>query len=553
MIGVVAAMFCHAATNGPLLVIHPEAWQSALSDFVEFKSRLGFDVTNASLEEIVGANPLTNAAIRSYLLDVRTNSYPTADDVYVLFVGDFDTIPAPEFRVLPDDSSPYYSDIYYRDLYTEFNRDGDALYGEYDTNGVGEDFDSSTFDAQFTAFTNNLIVGRMPLPSDSSPAEIAAVFDSGTEFEREVGSRKLGSLMTAGRIISEVDLGWPFGVVQIPADSWDYALKDIVAEVTNSYPDREVTTVVHVASNYTDRAGIDYAVEGDDITGDYDRGQDIVRGLWETNDNCSFLCNVSHGNGVYDFALRRNGAGFPENVKPAIYLSMSCACYDLGWAAITGGVAVASLCSSANVTLDTQTAVSGGRMVSARVQELAVLRIFCQNKTIGATFKEGFQFYVEEIQSTSMYSSDQPGVLRNMVGFQMIGDPTMIHAYPDQDADGLLDPEEAYYGTAVTNTDTDADGQTDGEEVIAATDPLNATNCFSVTISLDDAGAPVTTWLGASGRVYTVKAAAGLPDGAWSNVPGFVDTPGAGDWMSHTNTGFDAAPRFFRVNVRLSD
>ncbi|MBC8453845.1 hypothetical protein H8D64_02200, partial [PVC group bacterium] len=328
---------CIANTNAPLLIIHPQTWETALSDFAEFKTHLGFDVTNVSLEDIVGTNTLTNAAIRSYLLDARTNRYSATTNLYVLFVGDYETIPAPQFRVLATDSPAYHSDIYYRDLYTEFNRDGDAVFGEYSTNGVGEDFDESTYTNTFSGFSNSVVVGRLPFPPDSTIAEITKVFDSGIDFEREISDRKLGSLMTAGRIVSEIELpSWPW-TMDIPADSWDYVLKDIVSEVTNSYPDKEITTVVHVASNYTDRAGIDYAVEGDDITGDYDEGQNIVRGLWETNDSYSFLCNVSHGGSWYDFSLRRNGAGLPQDVKPAIYLSMSCACYDLGWAAITGG------------------------------------------------------------------------------------------------------------------------------------------------------------------------------------------------------------------------
>ena len=53
-----------ADTNSTLLIVHPQAWEGGLTDFVEFKTRLGFDVTNATLEDVVGTGaPLlhTNA------------------------------------------------------------------------------------------------------------------------------------------------------------------------------------------------------------------------------------------------------------------------------------------------------------------------------------------------------------------------------------------------------------------------------------------------------------------------------------------------------------
>ena len=110
------------------------------------------------------------------------------------------------------------------------------------------------------------------------------------------------------------------------------------------------------------------------------------------------LSNVSHGNAYYDFALRRNKAGLPQGVRPAVVLSMSCASYPLGTAAYTSGVAVVYLGSTATVTPDAANIVYwGGKMVSGEVQKQAALGVFCENRSIAATFDDCFNTYVQTI------------------------------------------------------------------------------------------------------------------------------------------------------------
>jgi len=50
-----------------------------------------------------------------------------------------------------------------------------------------------------------------------------------------------------------------------------------------------------------------------------------------------------------------------------------------------------------------------------------------------------------------------------------------IRTVPDMDGDGLLDVEEAIFGTDALDPDSDGDGFTDGDEVLVLrSDPLNA-------------------------------------------------------------------------------
>lgn len=561
-----------ANTNDSLLIVHPQAWEDAVTNLGAFKARLGFSVTNRSIESIVGVSLPTNTALRESLYHYRTNTAADAEEAYVLFVGDFDTIPAPPFLVLPGDGAPYNSDLYYSDLHTDFDPDGDGLLGEYDSGG-GEDFDAAGMDAVFSGISNDVIVGRVPAWPGASVEEVRAFLDASIAFEREVSARKDNGMMTAGRIIVTNN-------ILFYSDSWDYVLKGVVNTVSNDYPAKTTTTVVHMDSNYTDRAGIDYAVEGTNIAADYTVGQDIVRGLWETNDNCSFLCNVSHGGSNSDFSLRRNGKGLPQGVQSAIVISMSCASYPLGRTAFTNGLAVAYLGSVALVTPDAENVLAGG-MVSGEVQQMGAIRIFCQTNSVGETFKEGFQYYVNNIQSRGLglfYNAKRPAVLRNVIGFQIIGDPTLVHAYPDSDMDGLLDPEEVTIGTVATTNDTDGDGLPDGleffsdgvdplvddgsdvdgdgapnsDELIAGTDPLEGTNFLSFLSISRQSGQVVLEWNSVTGRVYSLIGKSNLLDFAWEDRAGHTNIPGTGSNLVRTNDTATST-EIFGLDVERAD
>ncbi len=485
-IGMAALLSDAALAEDILLAIYPEAWASALTNFAAFKRRLGYTVHTATAEAVTGGAPGNYESVRAFLSAFRS-VHPDVK-VYALLVGDWSVIPAPFFRVTPGDAG-YSSDLYYRDLHTEFDADGDGVFAEYGP-GATNDFDAATLDAVMPTIGNDVHVGRLPLPGGWTPAEVEAVLDRSMAFEREISPRKRKSLMTAGRIDTSF----------FPADSWDYALKDLVAAVRGDYPDMDVVTVVHVATNYTS-AGIDHYVEGGNLSVDYARGQDLVRTLWENDDACSFLCNVSHGGPGSDFALTRGGPGFPAGVSPAVILSMSCSSYLLGQAALTSGVAAAYLGSTAVVTPDVLTIFAGHDMVSALVQQSASLKIFCRGETLGRAFGEEFDYYTRHIvlEGYNAYVNDRAGMLRNVVGFQLIGDPTMRHAHPDHDGDG------------VSNDD----------ELLAGTDPMSRQDYPRLWGDIGRLACASHT-----GRTYGIEVSASVPTPVWSAVG--TAAPGTG-------------------------
>lgn len=542
----------------PFLIVHPDSWQPALAEYTEFKTRLGYDVTNVTTETLAGGGTLTHEALRAFLADYETGRPAT----HVLLLGNFTAIPAPSFRVIISDASSQ-SDIVYRDLHTDFDRDGDGVFGEFDLTGVAEDFDGTTFDAAFEGISNDLHVGRMPFNATASAADVEEGLRRLIAFEREVGERKQRVIMSAGRIDAT-----------FPADSWQFVVKPIVSTITNACPEAQITTVVHMAPTYADRSGVDYAVEGNDITGDYVYGQDIVRALCDGEGGYGLLSNVSHGGSNYDFALTRTGTGLPTNTLPAVIISMSCASFPLGRSAFLAGVAAAYFGSTATVTPDIPTFVSGD------VQSLALERILGADQTIGEIFGECFQYYIEEIQKVTpiwpLHDSDR---LRNAIGFQLIGDPTLVYAYDDTDGDGLLDPEEQYFGTSATTNDTDGDGLPDGFEVdtdgvdpvvndgidvdndgarndhelIAGTDPLDEHEFLSLhTLALSGEGA-VISWPTVTGRVYTLRfSTSALEVAEWLFDPAISNLPGTDGMMVRTNAISPGGPCFYRIDVDVA-
>ncbi|MBU1910213.1 MAG: hypothetical protein KJ726_09200 [Verrucomicrobia bacterium] len=562
-IGVAAAVLCFAAGaahgESPLLVVYPEGWHEAVTNFSAFKQRLGYDVRQTNLWDATGGQTNDPAALRSTLLAYYSSLAVTQQPGYVLLVGDFQVVPAPLFQVDAGDT-PYYSDIYYSIPDREFDGNGNGTNAEY---GAAGDVTPAQFDAFFTTLSNLLVVGRIPVPGTAGVETVRQLLDALMTFERETGGRKGQALLTAGRIDTNAT----------PADSWQYVVRDLAGQLGSNYPARVFVTVSHVASNYADRTGIDYAVEGDSLSAGYTAGQNLVRGLWESNDACAFLCNVSHGGSFYDFALRRNGLGFPTNVHAAIVLSLSCASYTLGAAALTAGVAAAYLGSTAVVTPDVLTLLSASQMVSAEVQQRATLKIYGMTQTVGRVFREEFDYYVDRIPVTGWltYQLYKPEILRNVVGFQIIGDPTLRLEHPDGDGDGLLDPEEAAVGTLPGDADTDGDGLPDGYEFYTETlDPLtdngpdvdgdgalNGDEWIAGTDPLAGASFPWIGWNGAAegmvlywdsvtGRLYTVQQATNATPFDWQDGSSVSTGTGA-----HIEFQPDTAPEaaFFRLTI----
>jgi hypothetical protein len=554
----------------PLLMLYRQAWAPAVSNYAAFKQRLGFDVQAVAKETVFGTNAQSSALLRDYLRTWRTNTVPAATNAYVLFVGNFNAIPAPLFRIVPagrdhPDTSSYNSDIVYQDLHTDFDGNGNGLFGEYSIGSSTGDVYDANFAATLASISNDLLVGRIPVNSNATVAHVSNVLQHLIAFERETGLRKRQSIFTSGRIDTNA----------FTSDSWDFVVKQLVAALEAAWTQRQFVTVVHVDTNHVDRSGMDHVVEGRDLDADYVRGQDLVRGLVESNGACSFLCNVSHGGSLFDFALTRNAPGLPSNNAPAIVLSMSCASYNLGRAALTNGFAAGYLGSTATVMPDVPTALFGGtNMVSARVQQLAAERIFCQTQSLGRTYREGIDYYIDGITTPPaalMYALYKPEILRNLVGFQILGDPTLVHEWPDADDDGLLDPEEDALGSLPGDPDTDGDGLPDGfefdhaavnllvhdgddvdgdqvanaDEIVAGTDPLGAGSFPSVGWQ-DPAGPPVITWSSSTGRLYSVAWCADL-SGPWTTS--LLAQTGTGGQLSFVETNEAEVARHYRLQI----
>lgn len=112
----------------------------------------------------------------------------------------------------------------------------------------------------------------------------------------------------------------------------------------------------------------------------------------------------------------------------------------------------------------------------------------------------------------------------------------LASASGDTDHDHLSDAAEVYtHGTSPTDPDSDNDEQLDGDEVIAATDPLDATNFFGITWLAWADGDPRFAWQGAVGRRYDVYYSTNVYDG-WYVASGGKSLAGVAGEMVYTNS-----------------
>jgi hypothetical protein len=98
-------------------------------------------------------------------------------------------------------------------------------------------------------------------------------------------------------------------------------------------------------------------------------------------------------------------------------------------------------------------------------------------------------------------------------------------------------------------TDSDDDGMMDGAEIVAATNPTNASSRFHVTAVSNLPPLRVYFDPSATGRLYSLQWRADLVSGAWTNVPGQTNMPGEPQWLTDTNSA--VSTRLYRVGVRL--
>ncbi|WP_193211521.1 DUF1800 family protein [Luteolibacter marinus] len=131
---------------------------------------------------------------------------------------------------------------------------------------------------------------------------------------------------------------------------------------------------------------------------------------------------------------------------------------------------------------------------------------------------------------------------------------TAARADLDLDNDDLGDVWEAKYRPAelLPGNDDDGDGRSNREESEAGTDPLQASDVFSVSDITLLGGQVELRWPSQAGKVYQLQTTADPGDEAsWQILPGVH--PGTGDELAATTAAPVQSPSFFRVVVADTD
>ncbi len=120
----------------------------------------------------------------------------------------------------------------------------------------------------------------------------------------------------------------------------------------------------------------------------------------------------------------------------------------------------------------------------------------------------------------------------------------------DRDADGLLDLDEtSVYHTDPLKPDTDGDGLSDGQEVLAGTNPADASSLLRVihTAVNPDQGATLT-WSSVPGRKYQVEYRSTLSGAAWNSISGELEADDTATSFTDPAATNDT-PSFYRVRL----
>jgi hypothetical protein len=98
--------------------------------------------------------------------------------------------------------------------------------------------------------------------------------------------------------------------------------------------------------------------------------------------------------------------------------------------------------------------------------------------------------------------------------------------------------------------DSDGDGARDGDELMADTDPFNATDFLHIA-AFTNRPIAKTYFTSSSNRVYSLEASTNLMTNLWWVVSGQSNIvgKGVGDWLSDTNAV--GTNRFYRLKVAL--
>ena len=119
----------------------------------------------------------------------------------------------------------------------------------------------------------------------------------------------------------------------------------------------------------------------------------------------------------------------------------------------------------------------------------------------------------------------------------------------DGDGNGSALPDIGCYEYDAAAYDSDKDGHSDAEEAVAATNPTNAHDRFS--LDPEAGGETLTlTFRCSPARLYTVQSKESLMDGEWTDVPGCSDFAGDAAGTMAVTVGVTGVRQVFRIEVR---
>jgi len=167
------------------LVIGPTELIEAIDDLIVYRARQGYRVRRGLLENILEDYPADSVpeSVRAYLQD----HVQSPGNTLALLVGSHATIPMVWFETDSSSGAEWsydlYTDGFYADLHSDFDSDGDGIYGEWGQ----DDYD----------LTKDLHLGRVPL---DDPEELTAWTQRVLSFEQEKSWRMSQALLAGGYI-----------------------------------------------------------------------------------------------------------------------------------------------------------------------------------------------------------------------------------------------------------------------------------------------------------------------------------------------------------------
>ena len=366
------------------IVIGPELLVAAVADLVPFKESQGFLVETVSLEEIIATMSGDDDAemVRNYLISSNSGNPMKA---FVLLVGSMATMPMRIAHTDPTDHGSYDvpTDYYYQELTCEWDRDGDARYGEWE-----HDMTPANCDYKVEAW-----VGRLPW---DNPSEIQDMVDTIITYETDESDRMKRAIGAAAIIEEPCDaaLALELGKITDMAIS-GYSPTTLYEQCPTLNPDFELTRDNFLGQWEALEPGLVVWFSHGDAYGSYYQG-------WPD----SFI-------DVYNI---------PQNVSPAVAATSGCIVGDpevesLGRVLVREGV-VAGFVGSSRVT-----STGTDPMPAVKTQYLSFSNFILRRQGLSAAVANAMEYYVEHEEPPTNVSG--PDFNRNIFGFMIYGDPAI--------------------------------------------------------------------------------------------------------------------------------